>query len=149
MQPKPAQPGGPPIWFGARHPNALRRSVRHGDGWMGAGSSTSDSFKKAVITIRQYLDEEERDPESFRISKRVYILVDNDEARAEKRLRDWFGQYYLDSEHASKVSVWGSPEKCRDQLEELVDAGAEHLLLNTVFDHEEQIEALAELTGLL
>jgi alkanesulfonate monooxygenase SsuD/methylene tetrahydromethanopterin reductase-like flavin-dependent oxidoreductase (luciferase family) len=149
MQPKPAQPGGPPVWFGARQPNALRRSVRYGDGWMGAGSSTSDSFKGAVITICQYLDEAKRDPASFRISKRVYILVDNNEARAEKRLREWFGQYYQNADNASKVAVWGSPEKCREQLEELVDAGAEHLLLNMVFDPEEQVQALAEITGLI
>jgi probable F420-dependent oxidoreductase len=148
MQPKPVQPGGPPIWFGARQPNALRRSVRYGDGWMGAGSSTAASFKEAVVALRQYIDEEQRDPTSFRISKRVYICVDNNEARGEQRLRDWFGQYYGDAENASKVGVWGSPEKCREQLDELVDAGAQHLLLNTVVDAEEQIEALAEITGL-
>jgi alkanesulfonate monooxygenase SsuD/methylene tetrahydromethanopterin reductase-like flavin-dependent oxidoreductase (luciferase family) len=39
MEPKPFQKPWPPIWFGANHPAALRRAVRHGDGFFGAGSS--------------------------------------------------------------------------------------------------------------
>ena len=148
MQPKPAQQGGPPVWFGARHSDALRRAVRHADGWMGAGSSTSEAFKEGVVTVRQHLEDEKRDPATFRISKRVYIAVDNDEARGERRLREWFGQYYGNPDNATKVGVWGTPEHCAEQLEELVDAGAEHLLLNMAFDLPEQIEALAEMTGL-
>jgi alkanesulfonate monooxygenase SsuD/methylene tetrahydromethanopterin reductase-like flavin-dependent oxidoreductase (luciferase family) len=136
------------VWFGARQPDGLRRAVRHGNGWMGAGSSTSDAFKEGVGLVRQYLEEEKRDPATFRISKRVYIAVDNDEARGERRLREWFGQYYGNPDNASKVGVWGTPEHCAEQLEELVDAGAEHLLLNMAFDLPEQIEALAEMTGL-
>ena len=148
IQPKPAQSGGPPVWFGARQPNAIRRAVLHGDGWMGAGSSTTDSFKEGVLNVRQYLEEDGRDPDTFRISKRVYILIDNDEKRGEQRLRDWFGQYYGNADNASKVGIWGPPEKCAEQLEDLVDSGAQHILLNMVFDLEEQIEALAEMTGL-
>src|SRR5215213_4077286 len=38
MGPKPLQSPHPPLWIGAGHPNALRRAVRLGDGWIGAGS---------------------------------------------------------------------------------------------------------------
>ena len=148
MQPKPAQQGGPPVWFGGRQPDALRRAVRHADGWMGAGSSTAAAFTEGVGLVKQYLEEEKRDPATFRISKRVYIAVDNDEARGERRLREWFGQYYGNPDNATKVGVWGSPEHCAEQLEAMVDAGAEHLLLNMAFDLPEQIEALAEMAGL-
>ena len=37
IEPKPLQRPHPPIWFGANVDAALRRSVRHADGWMGAG----------------------------------------------------------------------------------------------------------------
>ncbi len=34
MLPRPAQPGGPPIWFGGNSARALRRVAEVGDGWM-------------------------------------------------------------------------------------------------------------------
>jgi probable F420-dependent oxidoreductase len=39
MEPKPAQQPLP-LWFGARTEPALRRAVRYGSGWMGAGSES-------------------------------------------------------------------------------------------------------------
>jgi probable F420-dependent oxidoreductase len=34
MQPRPAQDGGPPLWFGGNSDRALRRVAEVGDGWM-------------------------------------------------------------------------------------------------------------------
>ena len=143
MEPKPVQKPYPPLWLGARHANALRRAVRHADGWMGAGSSTAESFTEGVGQTRMFLEEAGKDPSTFTISKRVYVAVDNDEKRAEGRLRDWFGERYKNAEMASQVSIWGSAAKCADKLGELTDAGAEMVLLNPAFDHMEQLEALA------
>jgi probable F420-dependent oxidoreductase len=143
MEPKPAQKPHPPLWFGAREPVALRRAVRLGDGWMGAGSSSSDDFVKQVELVRRFLGEAARDPAKFAISKRVYLAVDNDRARAERRLRDWFGLRYKNANMASRVSIWGSRDECIDKLGELVRAGARHLLLNPVFDEMEHMELLA------
>jgi hypothetical protein len=41
------------------------------------------------------------------------------------------------------VAVTGSPDACTAGLRELADAGAEMILLNTVFDQTEQMERLA------
>jgi probable F420-dependent oxidoreductase len=143
MEPKPLQKPHPPLWFGAREPVALKRAVRHGDGWMGAGSSSSADFVKQVGEIRRFLDESKRDPATFALSKRVYLAVDDDRARAERRLREWFGVRYKNADMATRVSVWGSVADCLDKLGELVRAGAQHLLLNPVFDEMEQLELLA------
>ncbi len=143
MEPKPAQKPHPPLWFGARDALALRRAARLGDGWMGAGSSSSADFIKQAELLRRCLDEERRDPDKFTISKRVYLAIDNDRARAERRLRDWFGTRYQLADMASRVSIWGSRAECIDKLGELVRAGAKHLLLNPVFDEMEQMELLA------
>jgi probable F420-dependent oxidoreductase len=143
MEPKPAQKPHPPLWLGARDTVALRRAARLGDGWMGAGSSSSADFIKQSELLRRFLHEERRDPDKFVISKLVYLAIDNDRARAERRLRDWFGTRYKNADMASRVSIWGNRAECADKLGELVRAGARHLLLNPVFDEMDQMELMA------
>jgi len=110
---------------------------------MGAGSSSSAEFVQHVGLLRQALDEAGRDPATFPISKRVYVAVDLDRARAERRLREWFAMRYKNADMATQVSIWGSQAECIDKLRALVQAGAQHLLLNPVFDELEQVEVLA------
>jgi hypothetical protein len=45
---------------------------------------------------------------------------------------------------ALRVAVWGGVNECLDRLAELVESGAEHLLLNSAFDHMEHLEVLAQ-----
>jgi probable F420-dependent oxidoreductase len=144
QEPKPVQQPHPPLWFGAREPAALRRAVRLGNGWMGAGSSSTTDFKAQAQTLRGFLDAAQRDPSTFTISKRVYIAVDNDKSRAEERLRTWFGIRYRSADMASRVAVWGNVNECLDRLAELVSYGAEHLLLNSTFDDMEHLELMAK-----
>ena len=62
MQPKPVQQPHPPVWFGARQEPALRRAVKHGDGFMGAGSSSLEDFVQQYGILQRCLDEARRDP---------------------------------------------------------------------------------------
>ena len=144
MEPKPLQQPHPPLWFGARDAIGLQRAARHGQGWMGAGSSSSADFVEQIVTLRRFLDQEKRNPAQFAISKRVYLAIDNDRKRAERRLQEWFAVRYKRAEMAARVSIWGSRQECTDKLNELVRAGAQHLMLNPVFDEMEQLELLAE-----
>jgi probable F420-dependent oxidoreductase len=143
MEPKPLQQPHPPIWFGARDEIALRRTVRHGDGWMGAGSSTPADFVKQSTMLRRLLEEAKRDPAKFPISKRVYLALDDNRERAERRLREWFAARYKNADMAPRVSIWGGVAEVVDKLSELVSAGAQHFLLNPVFDDLEHLEKLA------
>jgi probable F420-dependent oxidoreductase len=143
MSPRPVQKPHPPIWFGARHPDGLRRAARLADGWMGAGSTTTVQFREHVPIVLDELERQGRDPMSFEVAKRVYVAVDDDAERAEVRLQRWFGAWYGSAELGSRVSVWGSVERCVEGLMEVVDAGAGMLMLNPVFDHMEHLELLA------
>ena len=143
MSPKPVQKPHPPVWFGGRHPDGLRRAARLADGWMGAGSTTTEQFREHVPIILDELYRQGRDPASFPIAKRVYVAVDDEAARAERRLQGWFGAWYGNAEMGSRVSVWGNVEQCVERLMELVDAVASMLMLNPVFDHMEHLELLA------
>lgn len=144
MEPKPLQKPHIPLWFGARTPIGLKRAVRHADGWMGAGSSSSADFVQHVALLRQYCDELKRDLATLPLSKRVYVAIDNDKARAERRLHEWFAMRYKNAEMAVQVSLWGSRAEVTDKLGELVKAGAQHLMLNPVFDEMEHLEQLAQ-----
>ncbi len=144
MQPKPMQQPHPPVWFGARQEPALRRAVQHGDGFMGAGSSSTADFIQQYGILQRCLDQAQRDPATFAISKRVYLAIDTDRERAERRLRQWFGVRYKNAEMATRVCVWGSRDECLDKLGALVQAGAQHLMLNPVFDEMDHLERLAQ-----
>jgi probable F420-dependent oxidoreductase len=143
MEPKPVQQPHPPIWFGAHHEAAIERSVEHGDGFIGAGSSSVAAFAAVVGRLRAALERRHRDPSSFPISKRVYIVVDEDETRAIRRLETWFGRFYRDPTLARRVAVWGSPAHCVERLAEIAGVGARLLVLNPVFDESEQVDRLA------
>jgi probable F420-dependent oxidoreductase len=143
MEPKPLQKPHPPIWFCGHHPNALRRSVELGDGFIGAGSVSTKVFFDEVKVLRALIKESGRDPGRFPLGKRVYIAVDRDRARAGRRLEEWFKAFYGRPELAGEVSVWGEPQECVERLSELVAAGVGFLMLNPVFDELAQIELFA------
>lgn len=143
MQPKPVQKPHPPVWFGAHHPNALKRAVELGDGFIGAGSISTAKFLEEVKLLRGLLRDAGRDPTAFPVGKRVYIAVDRDRARAGQRLGEWFAAFYGRPELAAEVSVWGEPAECVDRLSEIVAGGAGFLMLNPVFDELEHLELFA------
>ena len=142
------RPGHPPIIFGANADAALARSVRHADGWMGAGSGPLADFPRKVALVQGRLAEAGRDPASFPISKRLYLAVDDDEERAKRRLREWFGYYYGNPDNAEQAAIWGSAAKIGELLEEWAEMGVDEVLLNPVFDMDEHLERLADITGL-
>ena len=143
MEPKPIQKPHLPIWFGGHHENALKRAVKYGNGWMGAGSSSSDAFIRESAQIRGFLDEAKRDPATFGYGKRVYLAVDNDRARGEKRIREWFARRYKNADLGPRVSIWGSSAECTEKIQVLVRAGAQHIVFNPMFDEMEHLEICA------
>ena len=143
LEPKPLQRPHPPLWVGAHHPDAFRRSVAWAKGFMGAGSATTATFAKEVALLRTLLTEAGRDPGSIEIGKRVYVGVDRDRDRAGRRLAEYFAGFYGRAELAAEVSVWGSVDQVVAGLREVKAAGAEILMLNPVFDEVEQLETLA------
>jgi alkanesulfonate monooxygenase SsuD/methylene tetrahydromethanopterin reductase-like flavin-dependent oxidoreductase (luciferase family) len=140
---KPVQKPHPPLWFGGSHPNALRRAAKLGNGWLGGRTST-EKFRTHVAHVLQSLDEFKRDPADFMIGKRVYIAVDGDKDRAERRLNEWFNQVYgVVGNIARSAAIYGGDQECVDKLGELVTAGAKLLILNPVSHHLEHLQSLA------
>jgi alkanesulfonate monooxygenase SsuD/methylene tetrahydromethanopterin reductase-like flavin-dependent oxidoreductase (luciferase family) len=147
IQPKPVQRPHPPIWFGANAPKAIARAVRLGDAFLGAGSSTTTHFVEAVKVVRHELERQGKDSARFTIGKRVYLIVDDDAARARKRVLDGLHRIYGDMPGTDDVPVSGTPGDVVAGLREVIDAGAEMILLNPlgadVAEDLEQMERLA------
>lgn len=144
MAPKPFQKPHPPVWFGGGHPAALRRAVRLGDGFFGAGSATTASFTEQVRIVRQELAEAGRDPETFPIAKRVYIGVGDEVAQVRTRVAEGLDMIYGDfSRQLGPVAVSGTPEDCVKGVREVIDGGAELILFTPLFDQATQMERLA------
>lgn len=141
MEPKPFQKPYPPLWIGANHPAAVRRALRYGNGFFGAGSSTTAQFAQQVHVLREALAESKQDP-SFQIAKRVYIAVDDNVTRAHERVDAGLKQIY-GSSGMTAVAVYGPPSACIKGLREVADAGAELIQLHPLFDETEQMERLA------
>ena len=145
MEPKPFQKPYPPIWFGANHPDAVRRALAHGDGFFGAGSQTTAQFLDQVGVLRAGLEADGRDPAAFPVAKRVYIAVDDDAARARDRVGAALQELYsfFRVPDLTPVAVFGPPDVCVEGLRQVAAAGAGRILLNPLFDEFEQMERLA------
>ena len=144
VQPKPFQNPYPPIWFGGYSEPALRRAIKLGDGWMGAGAVSTSAFHRQSDTVRRFLAEADRNPATFAISKRVYMAVDDDKPGAVTKLRDWFGLHYGNASLADKVSIIGNEQECLDGLAEVLSLGIDLIILNPVYNVTEQSERLAK-----
>ncbi|HXC15101.1 MAG TPA: LLM class flavin-dependent oxidoreductase [Stellaceae bacterium] len=148
MMPKPVQKPSLPMWFGVGHPNAVRRAGSLADGWMGSGGSSIAAFKQSVPILLAALEAAGRDPANFPVSKRLFMAVDERPGAARAELNRWFTEVYHNPEGTDASGIHGTPEQVRERLEELVAMGANHLLLNPVSRHVEQVEALAAVAGL-
>jgi probable F420-dependent oxidoreductase len=142
MEPKPAQKPHPPLWFGANGEPALRRAVRLGDGFFGAGSTPTQRFAEQVLIVRAAMAEYGRD--DFPIAKRIYIAVDDNAGRARTRMNAamerLYGRRVPDIEAAA---VAGTPADCVAEVARVAAAGAELILFTTMFDQDEQAARLA------
>ena len=147
IQPKPVQRPHPPLWIGGTAPKALARGLRLADAFLGAGSSTTATFTEAVKVVRRELEKQGKDATRFTIGKRVYLIVDDDRGRARERVVEGLHRIYGDMPGIEDVPVSGTPDDVVAGVREVIDAGAQMVLLNpvgqTVAEDREQMERLA------
>ena len=136
MNPKPVQPGGPPIWLAGRSSAAITRAARQGDGYM-PYMYTARGCREAFAEVRAR-------PRSSRSTSarllRVHLRLRQHGrlGRACPRAGDsrpfvavWQGLHPLDRQ----VLRPRDAGDVRGSLREFVDVGIEHLALGMI--HEE------------
>ena len=85
--PKPAQPGGIPLWIGGHTTAALRRTATLGDGWHPIGlrppaTLAPDEYGTAVKRLHALAAEAGRDPASIALTFRAPMEVRSSRAKA-------------------------------------------------------------------
>ena len=130
MEPKPLQPGGPPIWIGGSGPTALREAARF-DAWFPTGPSSA-FFAEEFPRIQAAARAAGRPPDAVAGAAYVTLALDANPAAAEQRLHNFLETYYAAPAQvmlARQAAYAGPVEGCVDWLTSWIDAGAHHLAL--------------------
>lgn len=78
-EPRPLQPGGPPLLIGGMGERAQRRAALHGDGWHAIGAKV-EGLVAGHSTVRRLAREAGRDPDSLVLSTSTGLPANPDDA---------------------------------------------------------------------
>lgn len=130
LQPKPTQPGGPPMWVAGRSEAAMRRAGELGDGYFPYLFSP-DRFRDGLAKAREYAEKAGRDPSSIAgaIYQFVTLADTYDEAKvlAAKDLSMRYNQPF--EKIVDRYVVMGNADDCARRLADFAEAGVEHFCL--------------------
>jgi alkanesulfonate monooxygenase SsuD/methylene tetrahydromethanopterin reductase-like flavin-dependent oxidoreductase (luciferase family) len=145
LAPIPHRPGGPPIWLAAGVPQGIDRAARHYDGWFPIGpdpvtfGERRQRFVDAAVTAGRDPDEQ-----TTAIYLTVAVMDDADEAEAaiDSYLEDYYG---APPEIMRRVQACkgGTLGQVLAFIRSYVDAGAEHVVIRAVGDHDQTLRLLA------
>jgi probable F420-dependent oxidoreductase len=134
--PRPATPGGPPIWIGGKGgPRLLRLIARHAHGWNVVWKSTPEWHAERADALRRTAEQLGRDPASVRRSVGLYTLVGEDEqdlTERYERLRAWTRGGALDDvplEEFARDTLVGTVEQCTERLSAFAASGVEEVIV--------------------
>ena len=130
IEPKPAQPGGVPIWLASNNVEpGLRRVARLGDGWLN-NIKSPEIYRECWDKIRGYAADLSRDPDS--IHPAIYFTLAAGGKEAVVEGQSFLAQYYNRSYEAvanAMLCVTGSWDEVIDWMEKYVEAGARTVVL--------------------
>jgi alkanesulfonate monooxygenase SsuD/methylene tetrahydromethanopterin reductase-like flavin-dependent oxidoreductase (luciferase family) len=157
VTPKPARPGGPPLWIGALSEPAVRRAGRLADGFMATEVNVA-SFAEQVRWVREELEGAGRDPDAFTFSVHLPTFAwRGDDAWGRVREHQWYIDWKYEDMEAARGArppgaaapplpthreesvrdsmVLGTPEQVAERLVALRDAagGRLHYIARSYF----------------
>jgi probable F420-dependent oxidoreductase len=135
--PRPAQPGGPPIWVGGKGGQRQFRLVaRHAAGWNSVWRWTPAAYGVQVQALERIAEREGRDPATVRRSVGLYSLVGEDErdvARRFRALQEWAPGGALDEVALGDYrtdTLTGTADECIERLSAFAALGVEEVILS-------------------
>jgi alkanesulfonate monooxygenase SsuD/methylene tetrahydromethanopterin reductase-like flavin-dependent oxidoreductase (luciferase family) len=148
LLPRPAQPGGPPIWIGSWGSDAgLRRTARLGDGWLASAyNTTAAEFADGWATLQQLLGDEGKDAGTFpNALATMWFHITDDPAHADQIFRQRLAPTINRPEEILRDRLpVGSAQAFAEKLWAFRDAGVQQVLIWPVADEERQLELFCE-----
>jgi probable F420-dependent oxidoreductase len=149
LDPRPVQPGGPPIWVGGRSDHALRRAACAGDGWV-SYLVTPDRFRTSLDRIAGFAAEAGRKlPEAFEPAHLAFTVVDDDRDAARRAAAAYLSRQYNQPFEGlvDRYCLLGPPAACAEAVARFRDAGVRTLIVYPAVPEEgrvaEQVERVA------
>jgi probable F420-dependent oxidoreductase len=145
LGPTPHRAGGPPIWIGGAGPLALRRAGREFDGWFPTGPEAAGVGDRWA-TVQAAAREAGRSTSDVTCAVYLTLAIDDDAERAEAAVDAFLDEYYHQPPALLRQSqaCYGGPfEGAVEWIRGYVAAGASHLVLRFVGDHERHLETMA------
>lgn len=144
MRPKPARPGGPPLWIGGRTDAALRRAARLGDGWISYLVSPR-RYRESLDKIERFAAEHGRPlPTDFARAHLQFTYVSDDRERARDRAIGYLERTYAQDfdRFVDAFCVVGPAAQCVQRLLEFAQAGVRHVILRVMAYNDELLPQL-------
>jgi len=147
LLPKPLQESGPPVWAGGRSDAALKRAGRACDGYI-SYVVTPKMFRDSLEKISSSAEAAHRDIGVYGTGHLLFLRIDNEYEKALDTASTFLSERYgMDFRRAAeKYCALGSPSAIAARVQEYVDAGVRHFVLDFVGpseDYMEQIERFA------
>jgi probable F420-dependent oxidoreductase len=140
INPRPVQPGGPPIWVGGRSEAAIRRAARLGDGWIPIWASP-DRYARGLAQLWDEANGREVTP-AVVLPSLVGGTVEETRAYLSRRYGTEFSSHAIE-----RYCLTGTPFACAERVAEYVEAGARHVVFHPAVEPAgllAQIELAAE-----
>jgi probable F420-dependent oxidoreductase len=129
MEPKPARPGGPPIWVAGRSDAAIRRAATLGDGYL-PYLFTPDRYARSVAQLREHAEAAGRADAVTPAHYLFYCLGDSKEGARAMAANQLSANYQQDFHPlVDRFCPTGTADDCLEFITKFVVGGARHVVL--------------------
>ena len=144
LEPRPAQPLGPPIWVGSWGSDAgLRRVARLADGWLASAyNTTPELFSEAWQALRLKLEDRGRPSDTFpNAIATMWCYITDDRAEAERVLQERVvSTVHRPVDMLRERLPIGPPELFAEKLTAFAKAGVQRVFIWPVANEIHQLE---------
>jgi alkanesulfonate monooxygenase SsuD/methylene tetrahydromethanopterin reductase-like flavin-dependent oxidoreductase (luciferase family) len=144
LEPRPAQPSGPPIWVGSWGSDVgLRRVARLSDGWLASAyNTTPELFAHAWRALRLMLEDHGKHPDTFpNALATMWCYITDDRAEADRILRERVVPTVHRPEDMLRERLpIGPAELFAEKLSDFARSGVQRVFIWPIADERQQVE---------